>query len=292
MMGATLTKEQLESLNYRRERLDAQMARLSRWLSGSGQTLLPLVRTQSGAHSERGTWNLIEALLEALEAAEGRPLPEAERGLFRSFLYCAIRISEERPWWLTEANGSFHDILRFGESLRPGTQLELYYMELYHSLELDGFFGCMDELYWLFSGNRIEDTLHEGERRQVRMLHPEEAALLEEARKENVADQIPADLDGLFADEDDYEQMEREAQRAWVSAFADKEILCREYLRFRTLYFDTAHSRFPTRLRQMLDAYLAGQGLSLLLNDDVFFQVYTQLDEIARRLRDAPSGEG
>lgn len=292
MMGVTLTQEQLESLNYRRDRLDAQLARLVQALSGSGHKLLPLVRTQAGSHSEHGTWDLIEALLEALEGAEGRPLPEEERKLFSSFLYCAIRVAEERPWWLAETSGRFHDILRCAENLRPHSKLELYDMELYHSLELDGFFGCMDELYWLFSGKHIEDTIHEEDRQQVRMLHPEEAALLEEAQREAVADQTPTELEGLFADEDDYEQMEREEQKAWVSAFADKEALCREYLRFRALYFDTAHSRFPQRLRQMLDAYFAGQGLSLFLNDDAFFQAYAQLDEIARRLGDAPSGGG
>ena len=293
MMHADLSKEHLESLEYRRERLGAQMDRLEQLVSGSGEKLLPLVRTPSGAHSESGTRALIEDLLYALETAGQHALSRKDRALFSSFLYCAIRIAEEDPWWLVDVSGKFQDILRLGESLRPSHKAELCYMEMYRSPELDGFFGCMDELFFLFSGTRIKDTFPEEERGQIRNLHSEESAELEEMRREIVENQAFPDGDGLeacFPDEDDYEQEEREAQRKWAAGFAEKEKFCGEYLKFRSLYFDEEGSRFPDRLRQMLEIYFAERGASLYLNDDAFFEAYAQLNEIARRLQAVRNG--
>ncbi len=58
----------------------------------------------------------------------------------------------------------------------------------------------------------------------------------------------------------------------------------------RSLYFDEEGSRFPDRLRQMLEIYFAERGASLYLNDDAFFEAYAQLNEIARRLQAVRNG--
>lgn len=297
-MYESLPKKQLESLRYRWERLDAQFQRLEGLLSGGGKSLRPLVRTESGVHWERGVWRLIDQLLEALEAAEARKLPEKERALFSSFLYCAIRVAEEDPWWITRTSGTFSDILRLGKSLWTRSKVELCYMEVYGVIwGLEGFFGHMDELYRLFSGQHIKKTFSEAERQWIRAFNPEESAAIEKKWRES--EELEELLPGLDEDpeapaayDEDEAQREWEAQTDWVASFADKEVLCRQYLRFRGLYFDEAGLRFPQRLRRMLDVYLAGQGVSAYLDDDAFFETYAQLDEIARRLRGALSGEG
>ena len=293
MMYAKLSREKIESLDYRRGRLGAQTERIERLLSGRTASLLPLVRTKSGAHSETKTRDLIEKLLAALEHAEARPLPERDREFYRGFLYCAIRAAAERPFWIVETRASFDDILRLGARVWPQDPVELYFTEMYYAPVLDGFFGCMDELYGALSGQSIVRTLGPAERAAVRERHPEEVEGIESQWKEMEEARAMAaeDLAELLTEDDleepdEWELREERMRQEWIDAFAEKETFCEQYLLCRALYFELAPGdTLPDRLRRMLDVYFAERNASGFLDDDAYFTAYALLDETLRRVK-------
>ena len=300
-MCAKLNKEQMESLRYREDRLEQLQQRLERFISGSEASLLPLVRTKNGAHSEAGTWRLIDALTDALTRCEKCTPSKAETEFLRAFLYCAIRVSADCAVW-QGTRGCFSDILRLSENIWPRSALELHHLELdnpYFGTDWfcigRGFFGSMSGLYRLFSGQSVTQTLTDEEIAAVRELWPDPAdewddVALEDMQPDDLED-VPEDpfVDG-GNDNDDFIERELEAFEKMAAAFAKKEEFCRQFLIVRRLYFpvtEAAETPLPVWLRRMLDLYLAEHGYSSYLDDDRFFGVYAELKKTLSRLQSA-----
>lgn len=110
-------------------------------ITGERQSLLPFIRDENGAYSEKKTWNLIQELIRCAHVyweyhkeqlreeyrAEGagedfietiagasRVFSEKELTFLQSFLYCSLRISEANPWRNTGGvTQTFQDLILF-----------------------------------------------------------------------------------------------------------------------------------------------------------------------------------
>lgn len=306
-MCAKLNKEQMESLRYREDRLEQLQQRLEQYISGSEASLLPLVRTKRGGHSEAGTQRLVEELTDALDRIGPYRLKVQEKEFFRAFLYCAIRVSADCAAW-EGTRGCFSDILRLSENIFPQSAVELHHLELddlYFNEDFFcfkyGFFGSMSGLYRLFTGHDVSDTLTAEEIAAVRERWPDDdrfsydedpdpfADMTDEelAEQAELAEQVP-DLEEDDCDGSDWADQALKEYEAMSAAFAKKEEFCRQYLICRRLYFpvtETAETPLPVRLRRMLDLYLVEHGCSFYLDDDRFFGVYTELKKTLSRLQ-------
>lgn len=301
----------IERLEFRKERLLEKSRRLESLISGRSVSLMPLIRTKTGKHSEKRTWLFINALTDALEKYEKyRNLEEEpdfelspeERTFYKSFLYCAIRIAEEKPWWLLMSEGTFDDILKLAENTLYHAKHQLHFYELYKRPALDGFFFYMDELYELFTGTAVTLTIDEEELSEVKRLYAseiefldsEDPAYLEEYEKAfagmSSAEITLRELDALSPAqmkegilEAQRDAKEQEEKQKWAEHFSEKELFCSQYLLCRKLYFETgADHDFPRRIERMTDIYLYEHEISSFLNDELFFSAYAMLRRALR----------
>lgn len=326
-----LTIKQVERLQYRKERLAERASRLEFLLSGRGTSLLPLVQTKTGKHSEKRTWALVEDLLAALEkyevylhclkngVEEDRPLtaadghlPEQERTFYRSFLYCALRVMEnDHPFWIWGREGTFKDLLGLTESAADYKEkLELHAEELYWGNSGEptgGFFDCMDHLYEAITGRPITDTLseedrHAAEERVLTQKKEEEAdwaAFLKdldmtEEEYETASREINEQLGETLAEEPEREEqapVQKGRNKVWSEAFPNKDMLCQQYLLCRELYFQADRRNLSDRLKNALDFYLYEHGQSSYLEDDTFFYTYALLNKVIKQIENLPKGE-
>lgn len=272
-----ITVKQMQSLEYRRDRLREKIRKLEFLISGKGESFLPLVRTKSGRYSEKRTWALVEALLDALEKYEkyekwqedsgdsgwkdgdlplakvAYQMPEQNRTFWRSFLYCAVRFAESNPasvwclgtcrpgglpWWGIETAGTFEDILSLAECVERIARAELHFAELYHPEYLSGFFGWMDNLYQAFAGKPVTDTISEADRLTVRELFPDETAQAERLQAEQPDEQ---GINQLLTEaaQAEWETMSEE-ERRWED---EKE---REYFQYEQMREDWLRA-FPNK---------------------------------------------
>jgi len=314
-----MTIEQMRILEYRKERLRDTLRELELLLSGGNVSPKPWVQTKTGQYSEKRAWALVEELLAALEKYERycncsynedgnlhlaelpSRLPERSRDFFRSFLYCAVfAASAGVCHWIPDrlygaAKGTFHDILVLAEQTKYDDKIELYFDELYSSSFAEGTFAQLDDLYEIFSGEKIETTIPEEDRQTVIRRHQGEIKELEElwagCLDISPEDQEMADrewYDSLSSEEyEEYEEWEKEARwleearQAWLEEFQEKEDFCRQYLLFRKLYFEeTARYNLARKVEGMLDIYLYEQGKSAFLKDDTFFYTFTLLKKL------------
>lgn len=310
-----LTEKQIKSVVYRQEKLMEKIEmlkwQLSGWLSGWDASLLPLVRTETGGYSEKRTWALVEELLTDLDRAQmywgeewrSLQLREWRRALFKSLLYCVIRVLERVPCLQEDDNDfsrsnswhlywgrkkvTFADILNLTK-YRYRTKAKLYFDELVFTAAGNDLFGCLDELYEAFSGRDIADTITEEERLELRSQFPwmcerkpnagDEASRGGEIRGSGEPDEDPP-LSGL-------------AWPAWVGAFPQKEMFCQQYLLFRKLYFEGDGDRaLSDWLERMLVVYFAERGESRLLDDDVYFYTYALLNKLLKQVKNRLEAE-
>jgi len=303
-------------MEYRRKRLLERVGALERLLAGR-DVALPSWTRPDGGYSELRTWALVEDLLDALEQYEryrtcqedGDPalselpyrMPEGLRKCCRGFLYCAVRLSASGHYWLCGAKGTFNDLLYMAEGIGYTDKTRLCFDELYDRPVMEGFFAWMDTLYEAFTGKGTETIVTEEERQAVQkrykaeieereavwsqeLLSPEEQAEIDRQWYESLSDEERREVD----EESEALAQEEQDKQAWMEAFPEKEMFCRQYLLFRRLYFQEAAWRtLPQGVEHLLDIYLYEQGASALLKDDAFFYTYALLGKVLKQAREA-----
>ncbi len=305
-----LTKQMLETLQYRKERLEHKAGQMERLLSGREKSLLPLLRDKSGRYSEKKTRALVEKLVQALDlyrqgrnAREGekdRPLSafpsaleEDERSFWRGFLYCLLRLAEDPPNWNFTCKGTFGDLLEMSGDILQYKEAERFYLDTVYR-------GVYDSLIWLwleqaceaFTGEKREGRVTPEEIQAVEARYPNEIAdaaklaAIEEALKEDPRFEDP-DAEPLDAWELEELEEEDARYRAWLDNFPEKENFCREYLSWRRAYFDLrAWEWLEAHMQAMLEVYLCQDGSSSFLCDETYFSAYALLDRAVKQLRE------
>jgi hypothetical protein len=247
-------------------------------------------------------------------------LSQLEIEFYQSFLYCTIRgAAFDYPELRIMANcKTMDDICRMAAD--PGTTriknaVDLFFEELYEPV-LDGFFGYMDPLYELLSGHPITDTIGEKERQQLIQMYEQkineykqdfedyQEAMRNDFRQEGMTDEevdayIDEEEDRMakwyweHADEEERAQLTREQEdydriqaekKAWASEFQYKEMFCRQYLRYRELYFKVANMNFEVNIKRMVEIFLYEEGLSHYRDEDDFLEAYTLLSRVMKQV--------
>lgn len=304
-----LTKQMLETLRYRKERLEHKAGQVERLLSGREKSLLPLLRDKNGRYSEKKTRALAEKLVQALDlyrqgrnAREGekdRPLSafpsaleEDKRGFYRSFLYCLLRLAEDPPNWSFPCKGTFGDLLEMGRDIAAYKEEELFYLDtVYRGVYASEVWLWLDRACEAFTGEKMEDRITQSEIEAVEARYPSEVA---EAAEQAAFEETLKD-DSRFEDPDaetleawELEELEKEEvqRQAWLDNFPEKESFCREYLSWRRAYFDLrAWNWLEEHMQAMLEVYLCQDGSSSFLCDETYFSAYALLDRAVRELR-------
>lgn len=311
-----ITVAQMRNVEFRKERLLSKTKRLEYLLSGRSRSLLPEVQTKEGKHSEEKTWQFIGRLIEALEKYEkchlcdeddelieevDYEMPKAQKAFYECFLYCAIRVAEENPWWVLMTRGSFDDILKLAEQTQYyDDKYELFFQESYKEGEIEGFFFCMDELYKAFMGKEITSTIGEKDLNEMKKRYSYELEMMEfadsdywEAYYEQFGDmseeeQAEAQWKSMSPAERKIalkraEEKEKREQRKkeWIEKFEEKTLFCEKYEQCRELYFQVVvRPRDLThKIERMMDVYLYEQKDSSFMDDDIFFYTYALLEQ-------------
>lgn len=171
-----LTKEMLETLDFRRTRLCGKLQRLESLTLGQEASLLPAVRNGNGSYDEEKTWRLADELADAMErwgvAEEDAPEDSGQEAAFQREL--RLRGGSDGP----EEDSRYQRFLRWyrqAASLQPRTHAQKEARHaFYHS-----FFYCAlrvaeSDPFWLWKTKGCYgDLLH-----LARELHYTEAAEL------------------------------------------------------------------------------------------------------------------
>lgn len=308
-MKGDLTWRELETLRYRKRRLEYKAGQVEKLLSGRKTSLRPLLQTAGGQYSEEKTRALADKLVDSLDLflrssrCRGQKdfpvsklppaLEEKEAEFFRSYLYCLLRMVECPPPWFLDSRGSFEDLLEMSRDLLEYKEKSVFYLDtVYRQVCASQAWLWMDRAWEVFSGKKMEDTISGEELLEMEKLYPSEiAAAAEEAGRMRELDSDPEYLE-LYADPDDtWAREERnkseEKELAWLESFPEKERFCREYLRWRRDYFDLRiWNRLEEWITAMTDVYLYQEGDSSVLNDETYFFAYALLNRTIKQLEE------
>lgn len=306
-MKQELTTRELETLEYRKKRLRRKLERLELLLSGGGSSPCPLVRGAQGGWAEERGRALIRALLETLdlnlrgqEAQPEEPCPlsqlspvltEEQRTLFESFFYCTLRALEApvpSTDWSGPLDGTWIELLTLARETPYSDRYTLYFDELYQAPA--GIFHCLDQMYETLTGEAAVRRASPEDIQTVRERFQKEIAELDSIPAwEELPEEIRMEFSEPFSTEDQAEAEEQAAAlAAWRDGFRERETFCREYLRFREMYFGTDVWRhLGDWTEQTVDLYLYREGSSGFLTDDRYFLAYGLLDRAARQLQSA-----
>lgn len=306
-MKKEITTQELENLEYRKKRLRGKLARLERLLSGGGAGPLPLVRGEDGKWSEERGRGLVRELLDALDLSlRGRGeepeapcplsrLPPAlepeQRELFERFFYCALRALEAPlpgPAWAGPLGGTWAQLVDLARETGYADRYTLYFDEQYRGVS--GLFAVMDQLYEALTGEPA-----------VCRASPRDIQIMEERFEKEIAaqaelplwDAFPKEVQMAFSEPSapfgrGTEERQAAALDHWRKSFPEQETFCREYLRFRELYFTVEGWRcLGGWTERAADLYLYREGTSGFLNDESYFLAYGLLDRAERQLRRA-----
>lgn len=306
-MKKEITTQELENLRYRKKRLRGKLVRLERLLSGGGTGPLPLVRGEDGKWSEEGGRELVQTLLDTLDLSlrgQGEEteiscplsqLPPAlgpeQREFFESFFYCALRALESPPpgpAWPGPLGGTWAQLVDLARETGYTDRYTLYFDEQYRGVS--GLFAAMDQMYEALAGEPA-----------VRRASPQDIQIMEERFETEITaqeelplwDAFPKEVQMEFSEPStSFDRGSEERQEAafadWRKSFPEQEAFCREYLRFRELYFTAEGWRYlGAWTEQAVDLYLYREGTSGFLNDESYFLAYGLLDRAERQLRRA-----
>ena len=205
-----LNEKTLNTLLYRRKRLEEKLHSLELRFSGMNLSFAPWVQDGAGRFSEERLEALIDRLVEAgnfyTENLRDSPwrrertrLTPGREALLRSFLNCALRVSLSAPPMDWEEPfvynlgrwGSWQTLLRLSEHLGGASRYDVFYFELY-ALSLYSSYGYtsplslqesllpyFDMIYNHLSPEPISDTISREEQSYVQMLHQQEIAEME-----------------------------------------------------------------------------------------------------------------
>jgi len=310
-MKDAITKQTLETLRYRKERLERKAGQMERLLSGQTKSLLPLLRDGEGHYSEEKTQALVVDLTETLELHQRfsrysmrkadtplsdfpPALTEKELRFFRSFLYCLLRFSEDPPPQYFNLKGTFGDLLVLTRGIMEYQEREDFYLDtVFRKIFGPPTWRWMDLLRESVTGVPAEDMASQADIDAVEKRYPEEAAEakeLEELEKDDPTywqDYLEAYSEPLEDWEIEAEEQERQAVERWLENFPEKEAFCRAYESWLSEYFDMGFTRWlDARIGSMLDVYLYREGGSSFLADETYFAAYALLDQAVKQLRE------
>lgn len=289
---------------YRKMRLREKTDQVELLLSGQGESLLPLVRDESGHYSEEKTRALCAQLADPLGLDRGK------RETLESFLYCALRLIEGDPFsfCLAGNRGSFRNLVGLARETDYWDVSELYYDELTAPNTAHGIFPCLDELCKALSGWDAAESISPEARaalpEHLQMELREREALL--AEYPDVSDEEYREIeqmryDALSPEERQWEdeenarfREEEEQKQEWLAGFSDREALLQEYLRFRRLYAqgNLRGTGLGKAAEDAVDLWLYRMKKAYFLEDDRYFYAYGLLDRAVRALREPPREEG
>lgn len=289
---------------YRKMRLREKTDQVELLLSGQGESLLPLVRDESGHYSEEKTRALCAQLADPLGLDRGK------RETLESFLYCAFRLIEGDPFsfCLAGNRGSFRNLVELARETDYWDVSELYYDELTAPNTAHGIFPCLDELCKALSGWDAAESISPEARaalpEHLQMELREREALL--AEYPDVSDEEYREIeqmryDALSPEERQWEdeenarfREEEEQKQEWLAGFSDREALLQEYLRFRRLYAqgNLRGTGLGKAAEDAVDLWLYRMKKAYFLEDDRYFYAYGLLDRAVRALREPPREEG
>lgn len=327
-----ITIKEMERLEYRKQRLLSETKKLEAILSGRNTDLGPRTSTGPGKHSEKKVWEFVEQMVDALEkyekyaeydmfdeAEEDISLEEADGGMtedrkrfYRSFLYCALRVTREGVLWPDgewRPKYTFDSVLKLAEKTPfYGDKYELYFSEMYKTS--DGFFYYMDEAYRALTGNSIESTISEEDKEEVKKRYAYQAedyemgvSVWREAMEESgcsmeelaAFESRAAEAEWDLKSEKERKRSIRERERfeKWKEGFPEKDIFCRQYELCRELYFKKLFrpEELAFQIERMMDIYLYEHGTSRFMDDEAFFYTFTLLKRTVKQAgRALPEG--
>ncbi len=316
-MRDDLTKQTLETLEYRKEQLQRKAAQVERLLSGREKSALPLLRDGDGHYSEEKTRALVEELVGSLELhqrfrgavltrkdkrlADLPPaLEEDELRFFRSFLYCLLRFLEDSPPGDYGCEGTFGDLLDMTRDIMIYQEREVFNLDtVFRKGFASDTWWWMDRLREKVTGVSARDAASQEDIDAVEKLYPKEA--FEAGELEELQKQLDDELREKLEEDPEYqeefselkedweieeEEQERQAAEQWLENFPEKEVFCREYESWKRDYFDlNSRNWLDDRIEAMLEVYLYCEGKSSFLTDDTYFAAYALLDRAVKQLQ-------
>lgn len=249
-----LRSKDISIMEFREKLFMEELEKYAAAITGEQESILPFVRDESGAYSEKKTWEFIRELTKCafvyreydkerlrqeyeedgwadaeIEAAAGASFgfSEKEEEFLQSFLYCVIRIAEANPWRNTGGvTQTFRDFILFsGEHYEEAGRL--YAAEAaaecsgdrYENLK--GIYRPASWLIRLFTGKCLSDGYTEGEQKEYFGYLP--AELREQLREFGVR---PSELLGKITeglDEEEIEKMGSQFEENYLEGLSEKE---------------------------------------------------------------------
>lgn len=281
-MGVSRKKYEKERLYQRKysEKLDD----IRSLLYGKNKSFRPYISTKNSDYSETETKNFINRLISILEdnyKNAWSSLSEDEMILYRSFLYCAIRIVDNGPFWDGKDVAIFENILEMSKSMMAS------------GVEKDGFndyfFTYMDEAYQTLTGISMLEKRREKYNWYDKMTDEEKESdyyngtpglepVPTEKELENHKD------DWYFYEE---EQKEEERLRAeWKKDFKNPKEFCNQYEILIDSYYKAYNFvQFEKNIENMLNEFLIEEGLTIFSDEDDFLEVYMLFKSIEKKAK-------
>lgn len=301
----TLADKEIQQMEFRRKKTEEKIRELENLLDGRQRGFLKQIQDISGNFSEEKLKTFIQDLLDSLERyiryqreTSDYLLVGQEREFYHSFIYCTIRGIAKNAYgptlWAIPCK-TYEDILNMAsdpETMRIHNPEELYYEEIYEPVT-GGFFGYMDEVYQLLTGEDISGTITEEQRAKVYEVYPQ-AKQLDKERKDIEAfeksiseEEYQQAVDewnegGQTAEEEEMDDFLREideGREKWAREFVGTESFCKYYKTYRETYFAVDRRNFTSNIEGMIDVYLMEQGLSCYGDNNRFLRAYTLVDQ-------------
>ncbi len=307
-----VTDRELAVLDFRKNKVKQKVREIESILSGSMLKLSDWIEID-GKYSEAKTWKLVDQLIGCLERyrksqyeeveetlyqEDEEILSEAEYQFYRSFLYCAIRIANLNPWWYWATSGTFEDINRMARELEKNfyyLEDDLYATEICMEETMDGFLGCMDDLYRRITGEEISTSFTSLQKEKAKKtsiymdyeMAVEQCAEQEEMRELYLEQNYHTEEEMQEGAEEYLYESEREHQMEEdIAALPHKEEICKQYQLFRAVFFNTyIRSNFVETIDALLTVFFYINNQSIFSDDEEFFKIYTLLNKIVKEAK-------
>ncbi len=308
----------LMTMQYRRNRVEAEFARIRRELEGYGKSVYTNIEDEEGhidpVRLDVMIADMLDALDRHLELSEKEPLDEKQREWYRAYLYCVIASPDIDMMWLIPeyiSSRCYEDIFKFAD-FDPAIQdmKEFIWNENHEwryeaDVQSDILFYLMHS-YCTLSEKHISTTYDEEQKEIYEKLKPvlslsvedrapdkdlyEQTGGLDET--DDPYDEIPDDV--LYemaqqtAEEDQrvYDEKVMSVDR-WREHVGDAKRYEEEYLKFRRLFFTADLARMKEDMKNMVDTYLYEEKISAYTLWDEYGIVSDALEAVPGRIRRA-----
>lgn len=300
-----MSDKAIQQMEFRKRKAKEKIKELESLLNGRQNSFMEEIQDEAGVFSEEKLQSFIRELLGSLERYvqhksqnQNYCLEEKEREFYTGYLYCTIRGMANNTYgpmlWIIPCK-TYEDIINMAkdpETMRIHTQEELYYEELYEP-ETEGFFGYMDTVYELLTGENIGVTITEEQREKVYKAYPQtkeidrERDKREDFEKSISEEEYDRAVDewnesGFGAEEkeiDDFIGEIDEDRKKWAQDFIGVDSFCKHYKAYRENYFEVDRRNFVSNIEGMIDVFLLERGISCFGDKDRFLWAYTLVDQ-------------